>query len=111
MRKTKLIIINKSDLPLKVSCKNCNLTSGDKFEVKRRFRVKLEPGRYNLMFYYDCANLKLETNAKDILEVGDIPCPNDQKFNGKMIILNYSRGPIKVICEDKFSVLEYIENQ
>lgn len=104
-KKIKVSIYNRSGQPLKVHCLKCNLgKDGDEFEVRNKSVIKLLPGRYQLILFYDCRNVILKTKGSDAIEVGDIPAPDNNQCQGKIVILNYPEKKTKIYCREQYSV-------
>ncbi len=109
MKKSRIVFINRSRLNLHIECKNCGVSDLNYFAVKRKAAIKLIPGRYHLKLYYDCSNIEITSNLNGLLEVGDIAAPCNEKFKGKMIVLNHSAKKVRIVCNNKISIAGLVE--
>ena len=98
MKDTKVIIHNKSKLPLKVTSVKKNSSERIEFKVKRRSSLKLEPGQYNIAFYYYSAQIELKSNMNENLNISYIHSQSNNQFLGKLIEVSYPQQPIVIEC-------------
>jgi hypothetical protein len=111
VKKIELTFLNKSKLLLHILLKRSGDSGSDKFEVKRKYKVRLFPGRYQICAYYCSSNIELTFNFEQSKIIDDIPSPDDSKYRAKLILLDYPKKSVRITCMDKISIANLVEGK
>lgn len=109
MKKKRIVVVNRGKRPLHLLCRKCRIPSKDKYMVKKRKVLKLQPGTYNMQLFYTDRAVLLESSLNGNLEVEDVVSPLDNRFMGKHIVLPESIHKVKITCREQFSVASILE--
>jgi hypothetical protein len=104
MKRSKVIFVNKSKKVLYAQCRKAGSSDPDNFMVVKSKSIRLFPGQYEIMVYYESGAVLISSKSIDSMVISEVSAPGHSKFTAKHIRINLPERNTRMIFREQISV-------